>query len=88
MEHRSTTVALGAEEAAEAGLASDAERLDALDDLSDHHGPDLQGDLAGPASFLDLGFGLEAEIQGRHAGGGVTDQTDFLYLRGENQLIH
>src|SRR5204862_8261575 len=82
------SVALGTEEAGEAVGASDVQSRDALRDSPDRPCPDLQRDLARLAVLRDLGFVLQAQIQGRQSGGGVSHRAPLHQLRRENQSVH
>jgi len=73
VEDDSTSVALGCQKAAEAGMSTNTKRLNAFGRLSDCHRLELHGDLAGAACFLHRGIMLEHDVQGRQSGGRVSE---------------
>src|SRR4051812_32290290 len=88
MEDNTSTVALRTQEAGKAVQASQLQLRDALRDLADRPRPDLEPDLAGLAVLRDLRFVLQAEIEGRQPGGGVSQRASLHQLRRQNQSVH
>ena len=89
MEHDASAVALRAQEAGKAVAASHLETRDALrDSFPDRPGLDLEPDLAGLAVLRDLRFVLQAQIEGRQTGWGVSQRASLHQLRGQNQAVH
>jgi len=87
VEDDTAAVALGPEEAGKTMCASDLEGRHTLRDRPDRPRLDLDRDLAGLAVLRELRLMLQAEIENRQSGGGVTHRAASHQRGRERQPV-